>query len=115
MGFAGAKAASLTMGITKLSTDIAAFYNKDPADVANNLQMAMMGYTRSLRDYNIVVNESDLKAEALKMGLTNGTGALTDQTKALAAYQLIVDKTSMMQGYAVQSTQTWAGEVRRWV
>jgi hypothetical protein len=112
LGFAGEKAAGMSEQLVQLSADMAVFYNVDQGEVIGNLRSAMTGYTRSLREYGIVLSDTAIKQEALALGIWDGSGALDAEQKAEAIYQIVLAKTALAQGSAQASTRTWAGQVR---
>lgn len=98
MGIQQGTAADMSTSLVSLSADLASFNGMDPTDVLQKLQSGMMGATRGLKEMGIVISEADIKQEALSLKLWDGKGALDDQTKAMATFQLIMDKTSKMSG-----------------
>ena len=61
--------AGMSEQLVQLSADMAVFYNVDQGEVIGNLQSAMTGYTRSLREYGIVLSDTNIKLEALALGI----------------------------------------------
>lgn len=112
MGIAGEKAADMSVEVVKLSTDLAVFNNLPVEQVVDSMQMAMMGMTRGLRQYGITVDDTTIKAKAQAMGLWNGTGAMSAQTRAAATLQVVLGQTAYAQGAAAASMNTWTGQIR---
>jgi hypothetical protein len=112
MGYAGDAASDMSTRIVKLAEDISLFYQKDTAAVVGSLQYAMMGYTRGLREYGIVINDTLIKEKARTMGLWNGTGALEAQAKAQAILEIVTEKTASAAGTAISTMGTWASQIR---
>ena len=97
-GLAGTDLSNFSIEMVKLSGDLASFHNANPADVALALGAALRGESEPIRKYNVLLNDAAVKAQAMKMGLYDGNGALTAQAKILATQKLILQQTSDAQG-----------------
>jgi hypothetical protein len=84
--------------LVALTADMASFNNANPADVALALGAALRGESDPIRKYNVLINDAAVKAEAMAMGLYNGTGNLDQQAKVLATHRLILKQTTDQQG-----------------
>ena len=84
--------------LVALTADMASFNNANPADVALALGAALRGESEPIRKYNVLINDAAVKAEAMAMGLYNGTGNLDQQAKVLATHRLILKQTTDQQG-----------------
>jgi hypothetical protein len=97
-GLAGTELSSFSIEMVKLSGDLASFHNANPADVALALGAALRGEAEPIRKFGVLLNDAAVKAQAMKMGLYDGTGALSAQAKVLATQKLILEQTSDAQG-----------------
>ena len=97
-GLAGADLSNFSIEMVKLSGDLASFHNANPADVALALGAALRGEAEPIRKFGVLLNDAAVKAQAMKMGLYDGTGALTAQAKVLATQKIILQQTSDAQG-----------------
>lgn len=84
--------------LVALTADMASFNNANPADVALALGAALRGESEPIRRFNVLINDAAIKAEAMAMGLYNGTGNLDQQAKVLATHRLILKQTTDQQG-----------------
>lgn len=99
MGLTTTQSAELSMGLTRLASDLASFNNTDPADAIYALRAAMTGEAEPMKRYGSQVNEIRIKQQALADGLIRTTkDALTPQTKALATYALMMKDTANASG-----------------
>jgi hypothetical protein len=112
LGYTSASAANTSVEAIKRAQDLAVFWGEDTATIIGAIQMGMLGMTRGLRQYNVVIDENKIKAEAQALGLWDGVGAMNAQVHAAATLQIILNQTAYAQGTAAASTHTWAGEVR---
>lgn len=97
-GLAGTDLSNFSIEMVKLSGDLASFHNANPADVALALGAALRGEAEPIRKFGVLLNDAAVKAQAMKMGLYDGTGALSAQAKVLATQKLILEQTSDAQG-----------------
>jgi hypothetical protein len=97
-GLAGEDLALFTTDFVALSTDLASFNNTSPEEAVQAIGAALRGESEPLRRFGILLNDATLKAEAMELGIYNGSGALTAQQKILAAQRAIYKQTGDAQG-----------------
>ena len=97
-GLTGGDLANFSTQLVTLSADLASFSNTTPEDAIQALGAALRGESEPIRRYGVLLDDATLKAKALEMGIYDGTGALSVQTRTLAAYQVILDQTTDAQG-----------------
>ena len=108
LGFATDEAAKLSAQVTKLGVDLSSFNNKAKKDVIADLQSALVGQSRAVQKYGIVINEARIKQEALTLGI-KGTGReLTEQEKVYARLSILFKSTSDAQGDAARTINSTA-------
>jgi len=66
MGLTEKEAFKMSKGLARLTNDISSFRNLNPADVFQKLQGGITGEIRPLRNIGILINETTIKALALK-------------------------------------------------
>lgn len=98
--------------LTVLSSDLASFYNEDPAAVIEALGAGLRGEAEPLRRFGILLDDATLKAKAFEMGIYEGTGTLTQQQKVLAAQQVILAQTTDAQGDFAKTADGAANQMR---
>ena len=111
-GLAGDDLSNFSIEMVKLSGDLASFHNANPADVALALGAALRGEAEPIRKFGVLLNDAAVKAEAMKMGLYDGTGALSAQAKVLATQKLILQQTSDAQGDFARTSEGAANQQR---
>ena len=112
LGFARNEAAEMSTQLVQLAVDLASFNNVAEADVVRDLQSALVGNTETLRKYGVVAQETQIKQEALALGLWDGTGAVDAQAKASAILSLAVKGTTDAQGDAERTADSYANTSR---
>jgi hypothetical protein len=94
----GQELAGFSNDFTALASDLASFNNTTPEQAVQAIGAALRGESEPLRQYGVLLNDAALKAAALELGIYDGSGALTDQQKILAAQKVIFEKTTDAQG-----------------
>jgi hypothetical protein len=98
-GLTGKPLAKFSTGFASLATDMASFFNTDPADATEAIAAGLRGEAEPLRKYGVLLDDASMRQEALKLGLIKTTKqALTPQQKVLAAQALIYKQTKDAQG-----------------
>jgi hypothetical protein len=111
-GLTGKSLTGFSTDLTKLSSDFASFFNTSPEDAIQAIGAALRGESEPIRRYGVLLNDATLKAQAMKMGLYDGTGALDQQAKVLAAYQVILNQTKDAQGDFARTSEGLANQQR---
>lgn len=97
-GLSGQELATFSNDFTALASDLASFNNTTPEQAVQAIGAALRGESEPLRQYGVLLSDNALRNEALAMGLEVSTGALSAQTKILAAQSLIYKQTGDAQG-----------------
>ena len=113
LGFTRDAATKLSTSLTKLALDIASFNNKADADVVRDFQSAIVGNHETVRKYGIVISEAVLKQEAMRLGLSRGSGELTNSAKVQARLSLIMKGSADAMGDLDRTQQEYANTVKR--
>lgn len=105
--------ADMALNLTRLTADIASFYDKDVDTVAQAMASIYTGTTRPLRAYGIDLTQATLQEWALKQGMDADVASMSQAEKALLRYQYVLANTTMLQGDAERTADTWANTMRR--
>lgn len=97
-GITGDAAASMSTDMLQLAADMGSFNNADTTDVTEAMGAAFRGETEPIRRFGVMLSAAKVEAKAMAMGLKEGKQPLTDQAKAMATYQLILEQTTAAQG-----------------
>ena len=79
LGFARDSSAKLSKALSQLSLDVASFNNRVDTEVMKAFQSAIVGNHEAVRSFGIVLTETSVKQEALKMGLIKTNRELSSQ------------------------------------
>jgi len=105
-------AAGMSMKMVQLASDLASFNNVKPEEALLALRSGLVGETEPLRKFGINLNESTLKAEAMRLGLGKIGPTLTPLQKAQASYSLILQQSKTAQGDFARTSGGLANQQR---
>lgn len=112
MGFSQGKMAEMSVELTKLTADMASFYNVSQKDVAKSLESIFTGQTRPLRQYGLDLTQATLQEWALKNGLDANIQSMSQAEKTMLRYQYVMANTGAAQGDFARTADTWANQTR---
>lgn len=104
--------ADVSLNLTKLTADMASFYNVSQEAVAQDLESVYTGMTRPLRQYGLDLTEATLKEWAMRNGLNANIDAMTQAEKTMLRYQYVLANTTAAQGDFARTAETWANQIR---
>ena len=107
LGFSEEQSANLSVALTKLAVDTASFKNRQEPDVIRAFTAALTGERESLKTLGVVINEAQVQAKAFQMGLAQTKGDLTTSAKALATYEVLVERLADAQGDAERTSMSF--------
>lgn len=102
----------VSLNLTKLAGDMASFYNKDQAEVAEDLRSIYTGMVVPLRTYGLDLTQTTLKEWALKNGLDANIDSMTQAEKTMLRYQYVMANTKTVQNDFIRTSDTWANQTR---
>jgi hypothetical protein len=106
------KAGEMSRALVQLAADLASFNNASPEDVLVAIRSGLIGEAEPLRRYGVLLSEARVQQQALAdTGKTNAK-TLTDQEKALARYQIILQDTASAQGDFERTQDGLANQTR---
>lgn len=111
MGFPQGKMADMSVQLTKLTADMASFYDVEQSAVAEDLAAIFTGQTRPLRDYGLDLTQATLKEWALNNGMEANFKTMTQTEKAMLRYQYVMANTAAAQGDFSKTADTWHNRV----
>lgn len=112
MGFAQGEMADMSIELTKLTADMASFYNVEQDAVAEDLAAIFTGQTRPLRQYGIDLTQATLQEWALKQGMDANIKSMSQAEKTMLRYQYVLANTGAAQGDFLRTADTWANQTR---
>lgn len=102
----------VSINLTRLTADMASFYDVDQKDVAEDLESILTGMTRPLRTYGLDLTQATLKEWAMKNGLDSNIESMSQAQKTMLRYQYVLANTTNAQNDFARTQNTWANQVR---
>lgn len=112
MGMAEDMSKDMSTSMVELAADLASFNNTSTDEALNALRSGLVGETEPLKRFGVNLNEATLKQKALEMGLSDGKSTLDANTRAQAAYALIMEQTATAQGDFARTSDGMANSQR---
>ena len=106
------QAASMGIELTKLTGDVASFYNLEDKVAATKLKAIFTGETEGLKELGVVMTETQLNAYAMTKGLGKTTKEMSEQEKVLLRYNYTMEKLAHAQGDFARTSDGYANSVR---
>ena len=113
LGVDGEQALSVVDALQRRSLDIAAFKNVSDAQAFQAVISGITGETEPLKRFGIVVNETAVKTELLRLGFKGNATQASEQAKAIARANIILRQSAMMQGQVAREADTLAEQEKR--
>jgi hypothetical protein len=98
MGINNADAAKSTEVLSQRAADLSAIYGGDAPKAMAAFDKALTGQTKGLREYGVVLSKSEIEQRAMNEGYVDSAGKVTKAGMAIAAQELILEKTSKQAG-----------------
>lgn len=112
MGFTQGKMADMSVELTRLTGDMASFYNVEQKAVGEDLESIFTGQTKPLRQYGLDLTEATLQEWALKNGIDANINSMSQMEKTMLRYQYVMANTKAAQGDFQRTQDTWANQIR---
>lgn len=104
--------AGMSTTLVQLAADMSSFNNVPVDEVFTALRAGLTGESEPLKRLGVDVSDAALKLEAMNMGIYDGSGLLTQQQKAQAAYSIVLNKTTHQQGDFARTAREGANAIR---
>lgn len=112
MGISQKGMADMSVELTRLTGDMASFYNVEQKAVGEDLEAIFTGQTKPLRQYGLDLTEATLQEWALKNGIDANINSMSQMEKTMLRYQYVMANTGAAQGDFLRTQDTWANQVR---
>ena len=111
-GFSTEKSYEMAEAVTKLTGDVASFYNLSSDAAYTKLKSIWTGETESLKDLGVVMTQTALDQYALANGYGKTTRQMSESEKVMLRYAFVQDKLSAASGDFMRTSDGWANQVR---
>ena len=103
---------ALSISMSELAADLASFNNVEIATAFDKLKSGLVGESKPLREFGILLNESEVASKALALGFKKVNGELTESAKVSARYALILEQSKNAQGDFARTADDLANATR---
>ena len=107
-GMTKKEAAQFSQAMARAAIDAQSFFDVPIATATQKILAGLAGMPRPLREWGSLLNATQVKQEALRLGLAKTTGTISEQDKVLARSILILKDLQIVEGDAartINSTQ----------
>lgn len=98
LGLEASQALSVTDQLQRRSLDLAAFRDVEDAEAFRAVMSGITGETEPLKRFGVVVNETAVKAELLRLGFKGNAQEASEAAKVVARANIILRQTADTQG-----------------
>lgn len=107
------EAAATSSSLIQLGADLSAAFGGDTEDAVLSLQSALRGEFERVERYGISLRQAEIDARVLAKGLDTSTASLQQQSRAIAALEIITERTGDVQGQFNREINTYVGQQAR--
>lgn len=111
-GIASDELASFSENLTKMTGDLASFYDVDQDVFFKKLQAGLAGNAAALRTYGINVSATNLELYRMSKGIQTAYEDMDQASRVILRYNYIVESASQAQGDFARTQFTWANQIR---
>jgi hypothetical protein len=111
--FAPEESAEMSRALVQLAADLASFNNSSPEEALLAIRSGLIGEAEPLRRFGVLLSEVRVQQQALADTGKDNVRVLTDQEKALARYEIIMQDTAIAQGDAERTSKSLANQSRQ--
>lgn len=111
-GIASDELSDFSENLTKMTGDLASFYDVDQDVFFKKLQAGLAGNAAALRTYGINVSATNLELYRMSKGIQTAYTDMNQASKIILRYNYIVESASQAQGDFARTQFTWANQIR---
>ena len=111
-GIASDELADFSENLTKMTGDLASFYDVDQDVFFKKLQAGLAGNSAALRTYGINVSAANLELYRMSKGIQTAYEDMDQASRVILRYNYIVESASQAQGDFAHTQFTWANQIR---
>lgn len=111
-GLAGKEQAKFATTLVQTAGDLGSFFDLPTESALYAIQAGLRGESEPLRRFNIMIDQATIKSKAMEMGLYSGSGALSNQSRILAANAVILGQVGVAQGDFVKYADTYGNSIK---
>lgn len=105
-------AKDMALNLTKLSANMASFFNTSNKYAAIALKSIYTGETETLKQYGVVMTEVNLKQFALAQGISKSYNEMSQSEKVMLRYQYVMQQLGYIGDDFLDTQDSWANQTR---
>lgn len=105
-------AKDMALNLTKLSANMASFFNTSNKYAAIALKSIYTGETETLKQYGVVMTEVNLKQFALAQGISKSYNEMSQSEKVMLRYQYVMQQLGYIGNDFIDTQDSWANQTR---
>lgn len=111
-GVAAAQAAEMTKRLTEIGIDAGSLFNTSDAEAFQKIISGLTGEAEPLKAFGVVINETAVKQELLRLGFKGTASEASESAKSIARANLIMKGLAVAQGDAARTAGSAANQTR---
>lgn len=111
-GIASDAAADMSENMTKLSYDLASYYNLDFEKAQGKVRAGFTGQSRAMRDLGYDLTQAAINEQALALGIDKTAETMTQAEKAQLRYYIMMTHVTQAQGDLARTINAPANQLR---
>lgn len=111
MGFSRKEMAEMSIELTKLTGNMASFWNVSQEEIAKKLQSIFTGETEPLRAVGLDLSFATVEAWAFAQGIDADMQKMTQAEKTMLRYQYVMANTGMVAGDFLATIHSWHNQL----
>lgn len=112
-GVAAQQSTELVKALTARAIDVGSLFNVKDSEAFAAMVSGLTGETEPLKKFGVVLNETAVKAELLRLGFKGNAEQASEAAKSIARANLILEKTKVAQGDAAKTADGAANSAKR--
>lgn len=112
MGIASEDASKMAINVTKLSADVASFYNLSQEEAATKLKGIFTGEGEALKELGVIMQESTLSQYAMDQGIKTAYKDMDQSQKVALRYKYVMEQLSLAQGDFSKTSDGWSNQTK---
>ena len=105
-------AKDMALNLTKLSANMASFFNTSNKYAAIALKSIYTGETETLKQYGVVMTEVNLKQFALAQGISKSYEEMSQSERVMLRYQYVMQQLGYIGDDFIDTQDSWANQTR---
>lgn len=112
-GVAADQATGMVQKLVEAGIDAGSLFNTSDAEAFQKIISGLTGETEPLKAFGVVVNETAVKAELLRLGFKGSSTEASEAAKSVARANLILQGLAVAQGDAARTSGSAANQAKR--